>query len=80
MALDGVVYRVDDDPYETEGYDEADEYEAEADGELALAIALESSLVQVGEGGVGCVRGRRVCADGGAWEGGLKLRRVVAKP
>ncbi|KIY95771.1 hypothetical protein MNEG_12189 [Monoraphidium neglectum] len=46
VALDGVVYRVDEDDYEAEGYEEGDEYEAEAEGELALIAALENSIVE----------------------------------
>jgi len=48
IALGGVVYRIDDDQYETEGYDEADEFEAELEGELAAIAALENSVVEVG--------------------------------
>lgn len=47
VALDGVVFRVEDDAFETEGYDEADEFEAEADVQLAAIAALEGSIVEV---------------------------------
>ena len=49
--FDGVVFRVDDGPYETEGYEEADEYEAEADAEVALEAALTNTIVEVGNRG-----------------------------
>ncbi|GBF94405.1 hypothetical protein Rsub_07219 [Raphidocelis subcapitata] len=45
VALDGLVFRVDDDAADGEGYDEADEFEAAADAEVALA-ALEASIIK----------------------------------
>ena len=45
VAYDGVVFRVDEAAAEDEGYDEADEFELAADGELARVAALEATLV-----------------------------------
>mgnify|MGYP001810995278 CR=1 FL=1 len=47
MAYDGAVFRVEDAGLDAEGYDEADEFEAEAEGDLATIAALESSIVEV---------------------------------
>ncbi|KAI8466751.1 MAG: hypothetical protein J3K34DRAFT_53980 [Monoraphidium minutum] len=46
LAYDGVVFRVDEGIAEEEGYDEADEFEYEAEGEIADIAALENSLVE----------------------------------
>ncbi|KAI8476958.1 MAG: hypothetical protein J3K34DRAFT_516212 [Monoraphidium minutum] len=46
LAYDGVVFRVDEGLAEEEGYDEADEFEYEAEGEIADIAALENSLVE----------------------------------
>ena len=53
VTYDGVVFRVEDATIDAEGYDEADEFEAEADADLAVIAALENSIVQVGGAGGG---------------------------
>ena len=47
VAYDGVVFRVDEGAFETEGYDEGDEFEADAEGDLALVAELDGAIVNV---------------------------------
>jgi hypothetical protein len=58
VALDGVVFRVDEPAGETEGYDEADEFESEAEPALALVAAVQDSIVEVRRGGAGVPGGK----------------------
>ncbi|GBF93469.1 elongation factor Ts [Raphidocelis subcapitata] len=46
IALDGLVFRVDDAAADEEGYDEADEFEAAAEADVAAIAALENSVVR----------------------------------